>query len=218
MDIYRQESIDKMNADTVLLEVGCGFSNMFLEDYKKVQKVIGVDINPDYIKEAYWLDQKVVAPMEDMSEVPAGSVDLVMNSWVLEHIYDPEKAFTEVFRVLKPGGYFVFVTPNTWNYVVILNRFLPSVIRNSIARMLTKDLAVDPMPTHYKANSPRALNGLAKRAGLRVKKLELNGDPTFVAINKFFFYIGVAIEAMLALPFMTWARVNIVGVTQKPSE
>lgn len=42
----------------------------------------------------------------DICELPIldDSVDLLMSSSVIEHVYDPEKAVQETYRVLKPGG------------------------------------------------------------------------------------------------------------------
>ena len=39
------------------------------------------------------------------------SFDLVVSQDVMEHIYDPEKAFKEIARVLKPGGAHIFTVP-----------------------------------------------------------------------------------------------------------
>lgn len=33
---------------------------------------------------------------------------------VLEHVADEKQALSEVFRVLKPGGVFVLISPNRW--------------------------------------------------------------------------------------------------------
>jgi len=53
-----------------------------------------------------------------------GSVDMIYCHQVLEHIADPRAVLKEVFRALKPGGYFVgstsqlepFHTYSFWNY------------------------------------------------------------------------------------------------------
>lgn len=37
--------------------------------------------------------------------------DLVITSDVMEHIYEPEKAFKEIYRTLKPGGAHIFSVP-----------------------------------------------------------------------------------------------------------
>lgn len=42
---------------------------------------------------------------------PDASFDLVITQDVMEHIYDPSKAFAEIARTLKPGGAHVFTVP-----------------------------------------------------------------------------------------------------------
>ena len=39
------------------------------------------------------------------------TADFVFSSEVLEHIYDVENAFSEVARILKPGGRLLLTTP-----------------------------------------------------------------------------------------------------------
>jgi SAM-dependent methyltransferase len=43
----------------------------------------------------------------DICDTPliSDSIDLVISSSVLEHVYNPERAVEEMFRVLKPGGF-----------------------------------------------------------------------------------------------------------------
>jgi SAM-dependent methyltransferase len=49
------------------------------------------------------------------------SFDLVITQDVMEHIYNPEKAFTEIARTLKKGGAHIFTVP-------IINKFQPTEI------------------------------------------------------------------------------------------
>jgi SAM-dependent methyltransferase len=56
--------------------------------------------------------------LEDQT-FPDESFDLVVTSDVMEHIYDPEKAFQEIHRTLKPGGAHIFSVP-------LINRFEPT--------------------------------------------------------------------------------------------
>lgn len=44
---------------------------------------------------------------------PAGQFDLVHASSVIEHVEDPQEAFNEACRVLKPGGIFWFLTASS---------------------------------------------------------------------------------------------------------
>jgi SAM-dependent methyltransferase len=50
---------------------------------------------------------------EDLSRqtFPNESLDLVVTQDVMEHVLDPEGAFREIARTLKPGGAHVFTTP-----------------------------------------------------------------------------------------------------------
>ncbi|WP_137819729.1 class I SAM-dependent methyltransferase [Pseudomonas sp. 2FG] len=50
---------------------------------------------------------------EDLENLtfPDNSFDLFITQDVMEHIFDPEKAFKEIARVLKPGGAHIFTAP-----------------------------------------------------------------------------------------------------------
>lgn len=50
------------------------------------------------------------------------SIDLHVSQDVVEHIYDPPKAFAEIARTLKPGGMHVFTTP-------LVNKHQKSLVR-----------------------------------------------------------------------------------------
>lgn len=50
---------------------------------------------------------------EDLERLtfPAASFDLQVTQDVMEHVFDPERAFREIARILKPGGAHVFTVP-----------------------------------------------------------------------------------------------------------
>jgi SAM-dependent methyltransferase len=50
---------------------------------------------------------------EDLSEMTFANdqFDIFITSDVFEHVFEPEKAFSEIARVLKPGGSHVFTMP-----------------------------------------------------------------------------------------------------------
>lgn len=47
----------------------------------------------------------------DMREVPSMSYDIFICSHVLEHVEDDKKALSELFRILKPGGFGILMVP-----------------------------------------------------------------------------------------------------------
>ena len=55
-------------------------------------------------------------PSEDLNRLTyvSSSFDLVLNSDVLEHVPDINRALAEIFRVLKPGGLYIFTVPAVW--------------------------------------------------------------------------------------------------------
>ena len=50
------------------------------------------------------------------SALQAESFDLVFADWVVEHLADPSAMASEIFRVLRPGGLFIFRTGNLRHY------------------------------------------------------------------------------------------------------
>jgi transcription initiation factor TFIIIB Brf1 subunit/transcription initiation factor TFIIB len=50
------------------------------------------------------------------------SIDLHVSQDVIEHVYDPPKAFGEIARTLKPGGMHIFTTP-------LVNKHQKSLVR-----------------------------------------------------------------------------------------
>jgi len=73
--------------------------------------VIGVDMTPEMIEKARANaaaggDENVEFRLGDIENMPVedGSVDLVISNCVLNLVPDKAKAFSEIVRVLKPGG------------------------------------------------------------------------------------------------------------------
>ncbi|MBW6503929.1 class I SAM-dependent methyltransferase [bacterium] len=60
-------------------------------------------------------------PCQDVQDlkIPSGTFDLVTSTEVFEHVPDDAKGFSEIQRVLKPGGWLVFTVPLTRNPVTV---------------------------------------------------------------------------------------------------
>ena len=148
---------------------------------------------------------------------PDGSFDLVVCSWVMEHLARPERALAEAARVLqspdppsgRPGGRLVFLTPNAWHPLAWANRVLgrASAWQGRLVRRLYGRVEADTFPVVYRANTRRRIAELAKAAGLEPVAFYAVGDPTYLAFNEALYRLAVLAERLT----LRWMRVHLIG-------
>ncbi|HXN01471.1 MAG TPA: class I SAM-dependent methyltransferase [Candidatus Dormibacteraeota bacterium] len=95
------------------LDVGCG-TGIAIPDLAKLGwTVVGVDISADQLRVAREQTAGLAADLleADASHLPfpTGSFDAVVSMLTHTDFDDPAGAFAEVYRVLRPGGKFVYV-------------------------------------------------------------------------------------------------------------
>lgn len=108
-----------VNGD-VVIDLGCGYGRLakeVLKDFSK-SKVWGVDIANTYVK----LFNKSLSPrgkafVGDIKKLPfkSKSVDVVYMVTTLMYLTkfnDQKRAIAEIYRVLKPGGRYIFIERN----------------------------------------------------------------------------------------------------------
>lgn len=121
----------------------------------------------------------------DVSALPFGpaTFDLVTANMVVEHLQDPVRQFREVYRVLRPGGVFLFHTPNALGYHTAVARALPEPLKKLLAHALEGRAAADVFPTYYRANSAADIGGVASAAGFAVDRLDFVPTlPAFASV------------------------------------
>jgi len=95
-----------------LLDVGCGNGDWMATMAKLGWGVEGVDFDPAAVKSASNRGLTVHFGSVESQKYPADSFDAINMNQVIEHVPDPVGTVTECFRILKPGGRLVLVTPN----------------------------------------------------------------------------------------------------------
>jgi SAM-dependent methyltransferase len=167
--------------DRHVLEIGPGLQNPtsdFLAD--TFASLDGLDVDDDarrnpalhqffYYKGGPW-------PLAD------SSYDAVVANFVLEHVADPGAMMAEVARVLRPGGFFIFRTPNLLHYVYLVAWLTPHWFHRLAANRL-RNMAPDshdPYPTFYRINRCRKIRALARRARLELAQLyTIEKEPSY---------------------------------------
>jgi DNA gyrase subunit B len=94
--------------DAKLLDVCCGSGVVGHAFRNKVSHITGLDITPEMVALARTrLDEVVLGNVFDMP-FETDAFDIVSNREVMHLFPHPERMLSEVYRVLKPGGQFVF--------------------------------------------------------------------------------------------------------------
>lgn len=202
--------------DADILEIGAGPSNKTSDYLSTLGRVTGLDID----KAVETNNALAAARVFDGNRFPFhdSSFAVCVSNYVLEHVPDPDLHFKEVARVLRPGGIYLFRTPNTWHYVTLASRLLPHSSHLHLANRLRelKD-AHDPYPTVYRANSRRAILRHAQNAALRVCALEMvEPEPSYGAASPVLFFPMMFYERIVnRIDALRAFRVNILGILEK---
>ncbi|MEQ1762511.1 MAG: methyltransferase domain-containing protein [Pyrinomonadaceae bacterium] len=150
---WRQEVIDLLPGDADILEIGCGAGANF-EFYPQCKRAVSSEISIGMLQVAAGKRRENHLIQADAQSLPLGDdeFDAAFATLVFCSIPDPTLAFTELKRVIKPGG-----------KIILLEHVRPEGILGPVFDLLnhaTLALADD----HFNRETAR----LAADAGLKV--------------------------------------------------
>jgi len=215
--LFRERILAHLRPSSTVLDLGAGAGIVEQMNFKgHAARVCGVD-----------LDQRVTSnPMLDEGRVSdAGGIpysdasfDVVFSDNVVEHLSDPLAVFREVHRVLKPGGVFLFKTPNKHHYMPLIARLTPHRFHQFVNRLRGR-AEVDTFPTLYRANSAGAARLVGEAAGLIVERLErVEGRPEYLRIAWPAYLVGALYERVVnATDLLAPLRILLIAQLRKPA-
>ena len=196
-EVYESFVRRYIREDAIVLDLGCGAGGVMELFHQRVRLPVGADRHLPSLRHNRVPSMQRVLSDADALPFAASRFDLVVCSWVIEHVRQPDRLFAEVSRVLRPAGHLVFLTPNAASYVARINRLAPAWAQAPLVRLLYARREHDTFPVAYRANTVRALRASAERAGLQVCALETVHDPTYLAVNEVAFRLSVWIERFI---------------------
>jgi 2-polyprenyl-3-methyl-5-hydroxy-6-metoxy-1,4-benzoquinol methylase len=106
--VYR---LAQLKPEMIVCEFGCGIGVFLPTLVKEVDRVYAVDLFPQYAREIARKFKLSISFLEDLSELPDDSMDIIFAVEVMEHLDDPI-IYTQLFaRKLKPNGRLIMSGP-----------------------------------------------------------------------------------------------------------
>lgn len=189
-----------------ILEIGCGIGSLVHELTRQGYNVIGTDISREaitYGRQKYG-DIHLNVQAAQALDYEAESFDIVLSFDVLEHIAEVDRHVGEVCRVLRPGGYYLFQTPNKYSNMVF-------------ETLQTKSLRWRRY--HPSLHSPGRLRRRLQEHGFRVQFVKMNpvNEFTLSKLRK----LGPVASLVKHIDFHRLPMVlqtNMYVTAQKPSK
>lgn len=175
------------------LDIGCGNgisssrehqTNYLHAIAKKTDELWGVE--PDTsIQPDHGLFTNFQHAMLEDAELPENHFDLAYSFMVMEHVANPESFLKAVHRCLKPGGVYLFVTPNGHHYFTRIAGTLKKIKLDELILRMLRGKSVEDYhyPVQYRCNRHRDIERLATPSGFQPPQIacvEITGPKPYL--------------------------------------
>jgi len=149
-----QKALVENDPTALFLDCGCREGDNTLELAKSIgtEKVLGLDYNLRVLRQA--AQRGIWALQADLNRgIPLkdNCVDVIAATDVLEHLINPDVFVSEMYRVLRAGGYVVLDTPNlaSWHNIFALLIGIQPFSGPNITSMEEADLSLVQEMRHF---------------------------------------------------------------------
>lgn len=214
-DYAKQFLNNNLKQGDAVLDLGCGIHSEDFTDCKDLIKLTGVDFDAQSGELNQMLAEFKQADLNKELPFADNTFDLVYSRFVLEHIKEPQKTYQEVHRVLKPGGYFIILTPNLYNKLILISRLLPTSLHKILRGKFTGAKEEDVFPTYYRSNRVGKIKKQLKASQFKnIKIIKKGGMFEYFMANKFLFILTIYLEKLTDYIFK-FTKLHLVIICQK---
>lgn len=196
--LFEKEVARRLRPEHALLDAGCGRTAPVLKKYAgQAQRLIGVDL-VEFDRAAAPGIELIAGNLGSIA-LPDACVDIIMARSVMEHIDDPATVYQEMWRLLRPGGHFIFLTANLWDYVSLIAWLVPNRLHPWVVSKTEGREQHDVFPIRYRTNTRGAVQRFARRAGFEVTTFRYLGQyPAYFMFNGALFFLATGYEKLIS--------------------
>jgi SAM-dependent methyltransferase len=149
-----------------LIEIGCGDGEFLARARSLGWQVEGIDFDARSVEMAKRKGIPVTCGTPGEQNLRANSYDAIVLCHLIEHVHDPRTLLRDCYRILRPGGQLVVLTPNAQS------------LSHRIFRKCW--LPLDP-PRHLQIFNPVNLPRLVRQTGFEVLECSTDASMSRVA-------------------------------------
>ena len=208
---FRAFVIQRLKPEYHVLDLGAGAGVLPEMNFLgQASRICGVDPDPRVTQNPY-LHEGQIGHGERIPYLD-NTFDIVLADNVLEHLTRPDAVFAEIARVLKPGGRFLFKTPNRMHYMPLIASLTPQAFHAWFNRKRGR-ASVDTFPTAYRANTEAKVSSIGRRTGLEPGIfILLDGRPEYLRVSALTYLVGIAYERLVSnVQALSTFRVVLMG-------
>lgn len=205
------------------LDLGCG--HQLLPEWRlaeekeliaKARSVVGLDYDLPSLVKHRSIETKVQGSATELPFVE-NFFDVVTANMVVEHLDNPQVQFREISRILKPGGLFIFHTPNEFGHFSMMRKIVPDFAVKRLSKLLDGRESEDVFEVRYKSNNRRAIEKLGAETGFEIDKIKMVSTDAVFAVVPLLAVIELIWIKMLMADSLKSLRTNIIAVLRKKS-
>jgi len=157
--------LDFIEANTKVLDIGCGRGLLSRQLKLKGCYVVGMEISPELAKKVSdFCDQVIVTDVESYNFHQLELFDVVVCADILEHLKYPERLLSNLRYVLKPEGYVVASIPNVAYWKIRMKLMMGD---------FSPDLCI-LQPQHIKFFTLKTIKEMFEKTGYKIVKLTIS--------------------------------------------